>query len=470
MRSRKSNYHPVIVPALDALIGDPDLLKPDLNTKPVANRMYIPAQYIQRIRKFRDENTGRGEAAKELLALFAMILGKIHYSSEKFYSCNNGMRIYFVEDDDLDLSAKQIDSSTANTIAVVKYLQRDNIKATVLTGDDSTCASAFLNKINVERINPEVYTGRRRLKLSPEACDPWFSHRCLTRREFERFFPEERPLLFNEFVEFVIDDYAAKSCDFARMIGRYEPDPSTGNGRGLRMLHYIDSLPKQLRPRSAGQAMLLEALMAPLEEIPIVISPSIFGTGKTYAAIGCGLYLVVDHKPQKYEEIFVVPRDANLGEEIGFLPGDLREKVMPEIGPLLDNIKSYLRNSQNRENLDIPTIDKQVLEILDKHVKIMPLRYMGGRSITDSWIIYDEAQDFERFQINQLMKRIGERSKMVITGDPLQTNNRHMNKNSNGLSYAATKMAGSPLAAVVSMTEAEITRCAAAIEVGRRLG
>ena len=94
---------------------------------------------------------------------------------------------------------------------------------------------------------------------------------------------------------------------------------------------------------------------------------------------------------------------------------------------------------------------------------------MGGRSISDSWILYDEAQDMERFQINQLMKRIGDGSKMIVTGDPHQVYNRHMNYHSNGLSYAAVKMAGSPYAAVVTMDESEITRSTAAREIARCL-
>ncbi|MDO4871044.1 MAG: hypothetical protein Q3996_03065 [Candidatus Saccharibacteria bacterium] len=73
----------------------------------------------------------------------------------------------------------------------------------------------------------------------------------LTRREFEHFFPNEKPLRFNEFVEFIINDHQ-KSNDFKNLIGRYEPDLETGNGCGLKMLHYINNLPPQLKPRSAG--------------------------------------------------------------------------------------------------------------------------------------------------------------------------------------------------------------------------
>ncbi|MDO4871045.1 MAG: PhoH family protein [Candidatus Saccharibacteria bacterium] len=139
--------------------------------------------------------------------------------------------------------------------------------------------------------------------------------------------------------------------------------------------------------------MLTEALLAPFEEIPIVIAPGSFGTGKTYTAVGCGLFLATNNKKGCYERIFVVPRDANLGEEIGFLPGGQREKIMPEAYPIIDNIRSYLKNypkkkndSKNKEG-ELYTrneIDRQTQEILEKYVEIVSLRYMGGRSIIDS--------------------------------------------------------------------------------------
>ena len=112
-------------------------------------------------------------------------------------------------------------------------------------------------------------------------------------------------------------------------------------------------------------------------------------------------------------------------------------------------------------------INRLVNLALERYFEFVPIVNIGGRSISDSWIIYDEAQDMERFQIDQLMQRIGDGSKMVIIGDPDQVYNRHMNRRSNGLTYAATHLANSPYAAVIEMTESEITRSVAAREIAR---
>ena len=141
--------------------------------------------------------------------------------------------------------------------------------------------------------------------------------------------------------------------------------------------------------------------------------------------------------------------------------------------PIIDNVRAYIKSKGDRKKgnaeMTAQDIDKRVELTIEQNFEFVSIINMGGRSISDCWIIYDESQDMERFQINQLMKRIGDGSKMVITGDPNQVYNKHMNYHSNGLMYAATKMAGSPYAAVVTMTEEEITRSEAAREIARCL-
>ena len=93
--AERRNFHPALVPALDALIGNPDLLDPQPDTKLKANTLFIPMQYIDRIREFRHELSSRGEAAIKLLGLFSRILETTHYadSADKTFLCKNGMAI-----------------------------------------------------------------------------------------------------------------------------------------------------------------------------------------------------------------------------------------------------------------------------------------------------------------------------------------------------------------------------------------
>ena len=512
------NWHSALVPALDALIGDPSIIEPEKSTKLKAEIMYIPEQYIDRVCDFRDELSSRGEAAKSLLRSFSRILEEIHKNpsdserKSRCYECKNYMKICFVGDIDVPRGADR-KSATVNCLAVANhYNQQPGSSVAILTGDDFMAAKALKNNIDVARINPDVYTGRRKLvfpKSKAKELDQWLHEGHLSEKQFKSLFPEEPPLRLNEFVEFEIDDKEivsrltnGKDRGAWNRIGRFYSVVTGKDENGnpvkgdpcLQSLHYIRDLPDYLKPRNSGQAMFAEALLAPPEEIPIVICPSAFGTGKTYLATGIGLYFL-EH--DRFMRIFVVPRDSELGKEIGFLPGTEFEKTLAKAMPIVDNISSYLKNKMASKSGMIPPKGKKskdndfirqqegekqegakigyaalkewVQRIVDKYFELVSVINMGGRNISDSWVIYDEAQDLERFQMNQLMKRIGNGSKMIITGDPHQVFNRHMNERSNGLSYAATKMAGSPYAAVISMLESEITRSVAAQEIARLL-
>lgn len=482
--AKRRDFHPALVPALDALIGDPDILAPEPSTKLKAETLYIPMQYIDRIREFRHEQSSRGEAANKLLGLFSRILETTHYtdSADKTFTCKNGMQIQFVPPQDISgVSTNGRTGANTHALATAKWAQeklKDPGMVAILTGDNYMSSKALAQDIDIARINPDVYTGRRTLVLPEELYGSWFKDRQITTEQFTQFFGDENPLLLNEFVEFSVDPIIASSygvhnlSNFIMFIGRYEPIDKEGNGI-LRRLHYVEELPRCIQPRTPGQAMLAEVLMAPADEIPIVICPAVFGTGKTYLATSIGHFLVTDKEKALYDRIFVVPRDAELGKEIGFLPGDETQKTIAKAMPILDSLYNYFKNKGDRKKGNgeqtAADIKKKVEFALQDHFEFVSIINMGGRSISDCWIIYDEAQDMERFQINQLMKRIGEGSKMVITGDPHQVFNKHMDYHSNGLMYAATKMAGSPYAAVVTMTEGEITRSDAAREIARRL-
>lgn len=141
----------------------------------------------------------------------------------------------------------------------------------------------------------------------------------------------------------------------------------------------------RIHPKTPGQAMLFDALLAPTSELPIVVVSGTFGTGKTFCAVATGLAQVMG---EQYERIFVCPRDGALGREIGFLKGDKLDKILPQAAPILDNLKSVVRL--------IDTKLKSADDYQKRYFEFEPVIYMGGRSIENSFMIYDEFQDMER--------------------------------------------------------------------------
>ena len=167
-------------------------------------------------------------------------------------------------------------------------------------------------------------------------------------------------------------------------------------------VEYIIKTPKKsVIPRSERQKDYVRAL----KESDIIISAGPAGTGKTFLAVAVALTMLLD---KKIERIILSRPAVEAGERLGFLPGDMREKVDPYLRPLYDSLYDLL---------DFEKIQKKI-EVGD--IEIAPLAFMRGRTLKNSFAILDEAQNATDTQIKMFLTRIGENSKIVINGDPSQ--------------------------------------------------
>ena len=167
-------------------------------------------------------------------------------------------------------------------------------------------------------------------------------------------------------------------------------------------IEYIIKTPKKsVIPRSEKQKNYVRAL----KESEIIISAGPAGTGKTFLAVAVALTMLLD---KKIEKIILSRPAVEAGERLGFLPGDMREKVDPYLRPLYDSLYDLL---------DFEKIQKKI-EVGD--IEIAPLAFMRGRTLKNSFAILDEAQNATDTQIKMFLTRIGENSKIVINGDPSQ--------------------------------------------------
>jgi len=165
---------------------------------------------------------------------------------------------------------------------------------------------------------------------------------------------------------------------------------------------------KSVIPRSEKQKEYVRAL----RQSDIVISTGPAGTGKTFLAVAVGLTLLLD---KKIERIILSRPAVEAGERLGFLPGDMKEKVDPYLRPLYDSLYDLF---------DFEKIQRMI-EIGD--IEIAPLAFMRGRTLKNSFAILDEAQNATDTQIKMFLTRIGENSKIVINGDPSQIDLPHNN-------------------------------------------
>jgi phosphate starvation-inducible PhoH-like protein len=195
---------------------------------------------------------------------------------------------------------------------------------------------------------------------------------------------------------------AAGDIDGAMRMAR--PAPLTPEGEQIELFNpgmELRTRKKPIEPRTEAQKAYVANLFA--NELGFGIGPA--GTGKTYLAVAVGVTMFISGAVEK----IVLSRPAvEAGERLGFLPGDMKEKVDPYMQPLYDALNDFLPAKQ---------VEKLIAE---KRIEIAPLAFMRGRTLSNAFVVLDEAQNATTMQMKMFLTRLGEGSRMVITGDRTQ--------------------------------------------------
>lgn len=194
---------------------------------------------------------------------------------------------------------------------------------------------------------------------------------------------------------------------------------------------------RKIRPRTPGQAAYLQAI----RENDLVFCTGPAGTGKTYLAVAAA---VEGLKSQQVRKIVLVRPAVEAGESLGFLPGDMQAKINPYLRPLLDALREMMDHEQMRR-----AMEEDVIEVI-------PLAYMRGRTLNRAFIIMDEAQNTTISQMKMFLTRMGEGSKVVVSGDTSQIDLPSPAKS--GLIDAVRRLSGIRGSATVTLTGSDIVR------------
>jgi phosphate starvation-inducible PhoH-like protein len=193
----------------------------------------------------------------------------------------------------------------------------------------------------------------------------------------------------------------------------------------------------EIRPRTSGQRAFVESIER--HTLTIGIGPA--GTGKTYLAIVMAVRAL---KNREVSRVVLSRPAVEAGENLGFLPGDLREKVDPYMRPLFDALNELLDEGVTNRYIDRGTLE------------VAPLAYMRGRTLSDAFVILDEAQNATSDQLKMFLTRLGAASKMVVTGDVTQVDLPGGNRS--GLRDAADRLAAVEGVSVVELDETDVVR------------
>jgi PhoH-like ATPase len=202
-----------------------------------------------------------------------------------------------------------------------------------------------------------------------------------------------------------------------------------------------------VRPRNKEQHFALDILLD--DSVKLVTLAGKAGTGKTLLAIAAGLRKTSDE--EAYQRLLVSRPVFPMGKDIGFLPGDVEEKLKPWMQPIFDNVE-YLFGYSRRKRQGMRGYQELInLGILE----IEPLTYIRGRSIPNQYIIIDEAQNLSPHEVKTILTRAGDNSKVVLTGDPYQIDNPFVDSASNGLSCIVERFKGEAIAGHIMLVKGE---------------
>jgi len=202
-----------------------------------------------------------------------------------------------------------------------------------------------------------------------------------------------------------------------------------------------------IRPRNKEQHCALDLLLA--DDVKLVTLVGKAGTGKTMLALAAGLQKVVEE--QLYSKLLVSRPIFPLGRDVGYLPGDIEQKLNPWMQPIYDNVEFLMGLSKvERKN------GRSHAELIDMgYIEIEPLTYIRGRSIPNQYIIVDEAQNLTPHEVKTIITRVGEATKVVLTGDPYQIDNPYVDATSNCLTTVVEKFKGELVAGHVTLSKGE---------------
>jgi PhoH-like ATPase len=418
---------PLYVLDTNVLLYDPA----SVNAFPGAD-VVVPLHVIEEIDKFKSVMSATGNSARTV----SQILDQYRQQGNLTEGINlpnegrllipmgNPTMVEFPEELDLERSCNR-------TLLVAYNLMKQRTDVTLVTQDTNVRVKANVLQIPTisydgARLQDEPYAGLHRVTVS-NADLRHFRDRHILNREIE-WLPNEGVLITNE-----EDEHDTEMAIYDHGIGHLRP-----------FMH--DEGVWGIIPRNPEQHLALELLLDP--EIPIVTLNGKAGTGKTLLALAVGLHLML--MENRYTRMLVSRPIFPMGRDIGYLPGDLNEKLDPWMQPIFDNLELLISSSGRKGTT------KGYQELMDQgFITVEPLTYIRGRSIPHQYMIVDEAQNLTPHEMKTIVTRAGEDTKIVLTGDPHQIDNPYVNQGSNGLNTLVERLKPYSLAGHVTLLYGE---------------
>jgi len=397
------------------------------------NTVIIPVGVIGELDRFKKEPTDRGFSARAVVRLLDELRNGQSLASGVTLENGGHLRVYCEPDRVLSGGTEPADTEILRVARTIKEAEHGT-PVVIVTKDINLRIRADAVGLRAEDYESDqvrltdVMAGKGEISVSPAQLEEF-------RREGRLSLPHGE-LEPNEYV-------------LLRAAGE---DRTTSLARHDMASHALTALrdPQKglwgVRPRNKEQYYAVDALTD--ERINLVSLLGKAGTGKTLLALAAAMHLSC--RRRRYRGILVCRPIVPVGRDLGYLPGDIGRKLAPWMKPVIDTIEFLLDTGG-------PIKGKHDCASLMRSgdIEIQPLTYIRGRSITNRFVVIDEAQNLTPLEIKTVITRIGEAAKIVLTGDPWQIDNPYVDRNSNGFTYLINRFRSQSLAAHVQLQKGE---------------
>jgi PhoH-like ATPase len=407
------------------------------------NQVIVPIYVIEEIDRFKKELSEKGRNAREIARQLDQYRGQGGLADGIALEGGGTLRVALGGSNGLPNALnKSQEADNLILAAALAIRDRDKGQPTILvTKDVNLRIRADAHGLRAEDYDSqkvdfeELYSGHVDLQVPTQQVDAFYQDGGLAIDKVEGLQPSE--LYSNQFVNLRDRDNGSHTA-----IGRY--DATAARLVPVRKLR--DTI-WGIRPRNREQSYALDLLLN--DDIKLVTLVGKAGTGKTLLAIAAGLQKSADESV--YHKLLVSRPIFPLGRDIGYLPGDIEEKLNPWMQPIYDNIELLLGFTKNDKK-----DGRSYHELVDMGlIEIEPLTYIRGRSIPYQYMIVDEAQNLTPHEVKTILTRAGDNTKIVLTGDPYQIDNPYIDSESNGLTTTVERFKSHPIAGHITLSKGE---------------
>ena len=406
------------------------------------NDIVIPLKVLEEIDKHKKRQDSVGSQARSTIRSLDALRDK--GSLSKGVRIDKGMGIIRVSSynplclpDDLDL--EDPDNQIIATALSEQERAPKSRKVVVVSRDINMRVKCDALGLLTEDYNAEqvvdhaegLYTGRAEILVDEQDIDRFYAGE-------ELWIDSEEYILYpNQFIMLI-----SNSNDKKTALAKFE-----NYNRPLQKIVKSNKKVWSTEPRNKEQQFAFELLLDPA--IPVVSLVGKAGSGKTLLALASGLEQTFG-KGALYKKIVVTKPVEPVGKDIGFLPGSMEEKMLPWLAPIQDNLQFLMGD------------DKATLELyMDKgQIEVEAMTFIRGRSISNAFIVIDEVQNMTQHEIKTVLTRVGEGTKIVLTGDIEQIDNVYIDATNNGLSYVVERLKDEQITGHVTLLKGERSKVA----------